>query len=107
MYQVHHPHCFSLTVTCTYMYIHIHIMYWPRLFFVVFHKVQILTMMMFVGLQSFISLPGFIFVSAAVSEIHDLNQNKNNNLNTFPGQIHVTDPFFNQSYLLDIHVLTH
>ena len=36
----------------------------------------ILTMTMFVTSQSFISLPSFMFVSAAVSEIHDLNQNK-------------------------------
>ena len=34
----------------------------------------ILTMTMFVMSQSFISLPSFMFVSAAVSEIHDLNQ---------------------------------
>ena len=36
----------------------------------------ILTMTMFVTSQSYISLPSFMFVSAAVSEIHDLNQNK-------------------------------
>ena len=36
----------------------------------------ILTMTMYVTSQSFISLPSFMFVSAAVSEIHDLNQNK-------------------------------
>ena len=36
----------------------------------------ILTMAMFIKSQSFISLPSFMFVSAAVSEIHDLNQNK-------------------------------
>ena len=36
----------------------------------------ILTMMMFITSQSFISLPSFKFVSAVVSEIHDLNQNK-------------------------------
>ena len=45
---------------------------------------------MFVTSQSFISLPSFMFVSAAVSEIHDLNQNKkkkfeNGNLPPFPG----------------------
>ena len=33
-------------------------------------------MPMFVGSQNFISLPSFMFVSAAVSEIHELNQNK-------------------------------
>ena len=31
---------------------------------------------MFVGSQSFISLPSFMFFSAAVSEIRELNQNK-------------------------------
>ena len=51
-------------------------MYWPRLFFVVFQEIQCLPMTMFVTSQSFISLPSFMFVSAAVSEIHDLNQNK-------------------------------
>ena len=51
-------------------------MYWPRLFFVVFQEIQCLTMTMYVTSQSFISLPSFMFVSAAVSEIHDLNQNK-------------------------------
>ena len=57
-------------------------------------------MMMFVTSQSFISLPSFMFVSAAVSEIHDLNQNKKEKKfeNTFP--MHTTDPFFNESYLL-------
>ena len=67
-------------------------------------------MPMFVGLQSFISLPSFMFVGAAVSEIRESNRNKEkekNNLqngyfqfNTFPG--HKTDPFFHQSYLLTI-----
>ena len=69
----------------------------------------ILTMPMFVGSQSFISLPSFIFVGAAVSEIHESKQNKKkkNNLhngcfqfNTFPE--HIIDPFFHQSYLLTI-----
>ena len=70
-------------------------MYWPRLFFVVFQEIQCLhlTMTMFVTSQSFISLPSFMFVSAAVSEIHDLNQNKKEkkfengifNLPPFPG----------------------
>ena len=39
----------------------------------------ILTMTMFITLQSFISLPCFVFVSAAVSDIHDLNQSKEEN----------------------------
>ena len=63
-------------------------------------------MTMFVTSQSFISLPSFVFVSAAVSEIHDLNQNKkekkfengNFQFTTFPR--HITDPFINESYLL-------
>ena len=66
-------------------------------------------MTMFVMSQSFISLPSFMFVSAAVSEIHDLNQNKKKNnfenayfqFNTFPG--HITNPFLNQSYLSYLH----
>ena len=76
-------------------------MYWPRLF--LWYSIYIiLTMTMFVTSQSFISLPSFMFVSAAVSEIHDLNQNKkekkttnlqNGNLPPFLG-IYITDPFF-------------
>ena len=41
----------------------------------------LLNMPMFVGSQSFISLPSFMFVNAAVSEIHELNQNKKENNN--------------------------
>ena len=68
-------------------------------------------MPMFVGSQSFISLPSFMFVSAVVSEIRELKKEKkektekNNNsevdyfqFNTFPG--HIIYPFFNQRYLL-------
>ena len=56
-------------------------------------------MPMFVGSQSFISLPSFMFVSAVVSEIRELKKEKkkekNNNyseaeyfqFNTFPGHI--------------------
>ena len=54
-------------------------MYWPRFFWWFSKKYsvyKILTMTMFVMSQSFISLPSFMFVSVAVSEIHDLNQNK-------------------------------
>ena len=61
------PQCFSLSVTCT-----IHapfIMYCSRLFVVVFQEIHTLNMPMFVGSQSFISLPSFMFVSAVVSEI--------------------------------------
>ena len=66
----------------------------------------ILTMTMFVTSQSFISLPSFMFVSAAVSEIHDLNQNKkekkfeNGNFQFTTFSSHIIDPFFNESYLL-------
>ena len=61
-------------------------------------------MPMFVGSQSFISLPSFMFVSAVVSEIRELkNKEKNSEIdyfhfNTFPG--HLIYPFFNQRYLL-------
>ena len=66
-------------------------------------------MPMFVGSQSFISLPSFMFVSAVVSEIRELKkekkkEKKNNSeidyfqFNTFPG--HIIYPFFNQRYLL-------
>ena len=60
-------------------------------------------MPMFVASQSFISQPSFMFVSAPVSEIRELSQNKKKEkeknsdfqFNTFPGHI-----FFNQKYLL-------
>ena len=62
-------------------------------------------MMLFVGSQSYISPPSFMFVSAAISEIHELNQKKKKNseigsfqFNTFPG--HIIYSFFNQRYLL-------
>ena len=53
-------------------------------------------MPMFVGSQSFISQPSFMFVSAPVSEICEFNQNKEEEknseidhfqFNTFPGHI--------------------
>ena len=66
-------------------------------------------MPMFVGSQSFISLPSFMFVSAVVSEIRELKEKEkeeeNNNseidyfqFNTFRG--HLIYPFFNKRYLL-------
>ena len=76
-------------------------------------------MPMFVGSQSFISLPSFMFVSAVVSEIRESKEKKEKEkkekekkkkkkkknseidyfqFNTFPG--HVIFPFFNQRYLL-------
>ena len=53
-------------------------------------------MMLAVGSQSYISPPSFVFVSAAVSEIHELNQNKKSEIGyfqikTFPG--HLVYPF--------------
>ena len=64
---------------------------------------------MFVGSQSFISLPRFMFVSAVVSEIRELKEKEEKEkknyseidyfqFNTFPG--HLIYPFFNQRYLL-------
>ena len=63
-------------------------------------------MPMFVGSQSFISLPSFMFVSAVVSEIRELKKEKEKKnseidyfqFNTFPGPL--IYPFFNQRYLL-------
>ena len=43
----------------------------------------ILTMHMFVGSQSFISLPSFMLVGAAVSEIRELNRNKEKKKNGY------------------------
>ena len=65
--------------------------------FYFFDNFNHLTMLMFVdGLLSFISLPSFMFVSAAVSDIRELNLNKeeeveNGNLTPFPGlQFHLS-----------------
>ena len=67
-------------------------------------------MPMFVGSQSFISLPSFMFVSAVVSEIRELKEKKEKKkkknsseidyfqFNTFPR--HLIYPFLNQRYLL-------
>ena len=80
-------------------------MYCLRLFVVVFQIIYILlNMPMFVGSQSFISLPSFMFVSAVVSEIRELKEKKEKNnseidyfqFNTFPG--HLIYPFFNQRF---------
>ena len=58
-------------LSVSYMHIHMPLeMYWPRVYF------EILTMTMFVGSQGFISLPSFVLLSAAVSEIHELNRKK-------------------------------
>ena len=99
----------SSTVVCFVSYIHIHapfIMYCSALFVVVFQERNCLNMTLFVGSQSFISLPSFMFVSAAVSELCESNQNKkeekkNSEIsyfqNTCPG--YIIHPFFNQRYL--------
>ena len=66
-------------------------------------------MPMFVGSQSFISLPSFMFVSAVVSEIRELKEKKEKKkkknseidyfqFNTFSS--YLIYPFFNQRYLL-------
>ena len=61
----------------SYMHIHVpFIMYCSRLFVVVFQKINCLNMTLLVGLQSYISPPSFTLVSAAVSEIRELNWNK-------------------------------
>ena len=111
MYQV----LFSTVVFfVSYMHIHMPIkMYWPRLFSLFSEKYIvyiILTMPMFIGSRSFISLPSFMFVGAAVSEIRESNRNKEKEkknlqngyfqFNTFPR--HISDPFFHHSYLLTI-----
>ena len=64
-------------------------------------------MPMFVGSRSFISLPSFTFVGAAVSEIRESNRNKEKEKNLQNGDFqfnnfprHMSDPFFHQSYLL-------
>ena len=81
-------------------YMHIHapfIMYCLRLFVVVFCRCFPRNKLpMFVGSQSFISLPSFMFVSAVVSEIRELKKEKEKEkkknsemdyfqFNTFPG----------------------
>ena len=94
MYQVS-----SSTVFFFVSYMHIHapfIMYCSRLFVVVFQDL-ILNMPIFVGSQSSISLPSFMFVSAVVREIRDFEIDYFQ-FNTFPG--HIIYPFFNQRYLL-------
>ena len=80
-------------------YMHIHapfIMYCLRLFVVVFQEINCLHTFMFVGSQSFISLPSFMFVSAVVSELKEKKEKKNSEMdyfqfNTFPW--HLIYPF--------------
>ena len=49
-------------------------------------------MTLFVGSQSYISPPSFMFVSAAVSEIHELNQKQKKEKNSEIGYFNLT-PF--------------
>ena len=101
MYQVSPSNVFFFI-----SYMHLHapfIMHCLRLFVVVFQEINCLNMPMFIGSQSFISLPSFMFVSAVVSEIRELKKEKNNSemdyfqFNTFPG--HLIYPFFNRRYI--------
>ena len=80
-------------------------MYCSRLKEIVY---KLLNMTLFVRTQSFLSPPSFMFVSAAVSEIRELKQNKEEEKNfeiryfqfsNFPG--HIIYPFLNQRYLLN------
>ena len=74
------------------MHIHMPIkMYWPRLFDNFNHDYV-------GGSQSFICLPSFMFVGAAVSEIRESNCSKKKNLQNG----HINDPIFHQSYLLTL-----
>ena len=76
MYQVSSSAVFSFV---SYMHIHVDpfITYCLRLFVCCFPRNELFTnMMLFIGSQSFIVLPSFMFVNAAVSEICELNQNK-------------------------------
>ena len=63
-------------------------------------------MPMFVGSQSFISLPSFMFVTAVVSEIRELKKEKkkkkkkDSEIDYFTFFGHIIYPFFNQRYLL-------
>ena len=62
------------------MHIHVpFITYCLRLFVVVFQEMNCLNMTLFVGSHSYISPPSFMFVSAAVSEIRELNLEKKKN----------------------------
>ena len=105
------PQSFFGKCTCTYMYMYIcqskcigcdcFLLFSEK--YIVY---IILTMTVFVGSWSFISLPSFMFVGAAVSEICESNRKKEKEkngcfqFNTFPR--HIIDQFFHQSYLLTI-----
>ena len=85
--------CFPLSVTCTYI-----CCVGRDRFSKKYSVYNILTMTVFVVSQSFISLQSFMFVSAVVSEIHDLNQNKKKKKENYVENTlsrHITDPPFN------------
>ena len=74
------------------MHIHVpFIMYYLRLFVVVFQEILFTNVTLFVGSQSFISLPCFLFVSALVSEIRKLNKEEKKNSEIMA--ISVSTPF--------------
>ena len=67
----------SSTVFFFVSYIHIHYNILLKVVCCCFPRNDILlNMMLFVASQSYISPPSFMFVSAVVSEIRELNQNK-------------------------------
>ena len=66
-------------------------MYWLRQLFDI--ACIILTATMFVGSQGFISLPSFMLVSAAVSEIRESNQNKKKKNCYFKFTMHIISHF--------------
>ena len=63
----------------SFMHIHVHFIMYCSLLFSIY---ILLNMTMFIGSQSFISLPGFVFVSAPVSELCELKQNKEKKKNS-------------------------
>ena len=62
-------------------------MYCLRLLVVVFQEIYCLHTM-FIGSQSFISLPSFMFVSAVVSEIRELKEKKEKKKNSISNLTH-------------------
>ena len=82
IHQVSSPTVFFFV---SYMHIHVpFIMYCSGLFVVAFREMNCLHMALFVGSQSYISPPSFMFVSAVVSEIRELNQTKKKEKEVIP-----------------------
>ena len=71
MYQFRLPQCFSLEHTCPLYNVLLEVVCCCFL-----RNNILLNMPMFVGSQSFISLPSFMFVSAVVSEIRELKEKR-------------------------------